>query len=122
MIQELKQRILNQELDPELRRVYNTPAETDRQRLRYARVLDSFLELFGEREDIHFYSAPGRTEIGGNHTDHNHGKVLAASINLDAIAAASKNAEAIARVKSEGYPRLTKMSSCPIYGPGMLRT
>ena len=102
-IQEVKQRILNGDFDPALRRVYITQAATEQQRPRYARVLDSFLELYGEREDLHFYSAPGRTEIGGNHTDHNHGKVLAASINLDAVAAAAPNTDAIARVKSEGY-------------------
>ena len=49
---------------------------------------DLFREKFGEQE-VHFFSTPGRTEIGGNHTDHNYGRVLAGSINLDSIAVAA---------------------------------
>ena len=62
------------------------------------------------QKPFRFFSAPGRTEICGNHTDHNHGRVLAAGINLDAIAVASKNDENIVRVKSRGY----KMDVCDI--------
>ncbi|MEG1850125.1 MAG: galactokinase family protein, partial [Oscillospiraceae bacterium] len=50
------------------------------------------------------FSAPGRTELGGNHTDHQHGRVLAASINLDIIAAVAPNRSGMVRVQSEGYP------------------
>ena len=56
---------------------------------RYAALVRRFAELFGDREDIQLISAPGRTEIGGNHTDHNHGRVLAAAVNLDALCAAA---------------------------------
>lgn len=73
------------------------------QKLRYKRVAESFVQLYGEAEEAGFFSSPGRTEIGGNHTDHNKGRVLAASVNLDAIALAAKNDENIVRVKSEGY-------------------
>lgn len=65
-------------------------------------LLKSFHELFGEAKPV-IYSAPGRTEIGGNHTDHQRGKVLAGSVNVDILAAAAENGSGIVRVKSEGY-------------------
>ncbi len=68
------------------------------------KLIASFCEIFGERDEISVYSAPGRVELGGNHTDHQHGCVLAAGVNLDMRAAAAKNGENIIRVKSEGYP------------------
>lgn len=73
---------------------------------RYLEVLSAFRQLFdkdGER-DVALFSAPGRSEIGGNHTDHNHGLVLAAGISLDAIAVAAKNNDGVIRIKSAGYP------------------
>ncbi len=73
------------------------------QKERYIRIAESFEQLFGSDREVGVFSAPGRTEVGGNHTDHNHGKVLAASVNLDAVAFVSKNSENIIRVKSEGY-------------------
>lgn len=73
------------------------------QKERYIRVSGEFDEIYGEGAEVAVFSAPGRTEVGGNHTDHNHGKVLAAGVDLDAIAFASKNDENIVRVKSEGY-------------------
>ena len=51
---------------------------------RYEEAIESFRQLFGEK-DVEIYSAPGRSEVSGNHTDHQHGHVLATSINLDAI-------------------------------------
>ena len=60
-------------------------------RERFASLVEKFKETFGDYRDIKFFSAPGRTEIGGNHTDHQHGCVLAASINLDIKAAAAPN-------------------------------
>jgi galactokinase len=60
------------------------------QKNRYTALIEQFRKRFGDM-DIHIFSSPGRTEIGGNHTDHNHGKVLAASIQLDCIAAVSPN-------------------------------
>jgi len=68
------------------------------------KLIDSFCELFGKRDGVSVYSAPGRVELGGNHTDHQRGCVLAAGVNLDMRAAAAKNGEALIRVKSEGYP------------------
>jgi len=79
----------------------------DSQKERYCRVLSEFDRLFGEGREVGIYSAPGRTEICGNHTDHNHGCVLAASVNLDAIAVASKSEGTVVNVKSEGYKKDT---------------
>ena len=67
-----------------------------------ANAIDSYKTFFGEGE-IEIFSAPGRSEIGGNHTDHQHGEVLAASINNDAIAVARKLDEPIVKVMSDGY-------------------
>ena len=52
----------------------------------------------------YIFSAPGRTELGGNHTDHQLGRVLAAAVDLDSTAAAAENGESLIRVISEGYP------------------
>ena len=62
-----------------------------------------FAAAFGAAE-TRYFSAPGRTEIGGNHTDHQHGRVLAAAVDLDTVAAAAPNGSRIIRVQSEGYP------------------
>lgn len=71
---------------------------------RYKNALDSFCELYGEQDNIMIFSAPGRTEICGNHTDHNLGKVVAGSVNLDVIAVVSPNNSDVIEIKSEGYP------------------
>lgn len=89
--------------DERLRRVYVTDEAVRAQYDRYAALADEFARLYKGERDIRLFSAPGRTEVGGNHTDHNHGKVLAAGIDLDAIAAAATNDENIVRVKSAGY-------------------
>ena len=62
-----------------------------------------FREAFG-REPQRYFSAPGRTEIGGNHTDHQRGRVLAAAVNLDTCAAVALNSDGVIRVLSKGYP------------------
>lgn len=95
--------INNGELDSRLKNVYISDGDVLKQRERYVSLVNDFSEIFGERDNLRFFSAPGRTEVGGNHTDHNHGRVLAAGINLDAVALASKNDENIVRVKSRGY-------------------
>ena len=66
-------------------------AECERQAQRFAQALDSFASLFGEDREVAVFSAPGRTEVGGNHTDHQRGHVLAASVNLDILGVVSKN-------------------------------
>lgn len=67
---------------------------------------DRFFETFGAHPTA-FFSAPGRTEICGNHTDHQRGRVLAGAVNMDALAAARENDLDVIRVQSEGYPLCT---------------
>lgn len=69
---------------------------------RYRQVVRGFEQTYGDK-DILLFSSPGRTEISGNHTDHNHGKVLAGSINLDCVGAAAKNDTETIRILSETY-------------------
>lgn len=73
------------------------------QRRRYLDLIRTFGERYG-RQECALFSSPGRTEVGGNHTDHQHGRVLAAGVDLDVIAAACPNDEGIIRIKSKGYP------------------
>jgi len=70
---------------------------------RYELLMADFEKTFGA-SDAELFSSPGRTEIGGNHTDHNYGRVLAGAVNLDNIAVAAKNGTNIIRIKSAGYP------------------
>ena len=109
-IQMLKDAIMNGEYDARFKRVYVTDEAVKAQHERYVSLANDFAEIFSEDREARLFSAPGRTEVGGNHTDHNHGRVLAAGINLDAIAVASKNDENVVRVKSRGY----KMDVCDI--------
>ena len=67
-------------------------------------LADTFEETYGEGRDIAVFSVPGRSELSGNHTDHNHGRVIAASIDLDIIAVASPREDGIIRIKSAGFP------------------
>ncbi|MCD7799699.1 MAG: galactokinase [Ruminococcus sp.] len=71
---------------------------------RFLSLLTTFGETFGFDRKVELFSASGRTEIGGNHTDHQLGKVMAGSVNLDIIAVASKSELGTTRVKSVGYP------------------
>lgn len=78
--------------------------ELDYQKERYNKAVEAYSSYFGGiGEDFRLFSAPGRTEVGGNHTDHNHGKVLAASVNLDVIAVAEPLDEPKIVLKSEGF-------------------
>ena len=76
------------------------------QQIRYRQLLLKFEAAFPGREEVELFSAPGRIEVGGNHTDHNAGRVLAATVDLDALAAVSRNGNGLIRVHSEGYPPL----------------
>ncbi len=73
-------------------------------RQRFLDAIAAFRAQFGDAQEIALFSAPGRTELGGNHTDHQGGHVLAGSVNLDIIAVAAKNQSGTIRLKSEGFP------------------
>lgn len=88
-----------------LKDIYVDEAVIAYQQERYVKALEEFKNLYGEKE-VEIYSAPGRSEVGGNHTDHQFGKVLATSINLDAIAIVAPLEEAVIDLKSEGYDRI----------------
>jgi galactokinase len=68
------------------------------------RTLVEIHDTHFQQKEIHFFSTPGRTEIGGNHTDHSGGLVLAAGVNLDSIAVASRSQDGVITLFSEGYP------------------
>ena len=68
------------------------------------RALDAGLAAAFGVAPTHYFSAPGRTEIGGNHTDHQRGRVLAAAVNLDTVAAVRENGTDVIRILSKGYP------------------
>ena len=70
---------------------------------RFIAAINAFCETYGTDRDICVFSVPGRSEIIGNHTDHNHGKVMAGAINRDIIAIAAKNNDGCIRFRSEGY-------------------
>ena len=74
------------------------------QKARYHQAIDEFATLYGEDREVTLYSVAGRSELSGNHTDHNHGCVIAASIDLDIIAVAAKRNDTTIRIKSEGFP------------------
>ena len=97
----VKKGLAGVDFDSALNSLYGANATAQKER--YIRVLDAYGELYGTDCEVGIFSAPGRSEVCGNHTDHNHGKVLAAAINLDAIAVASKNNKDVIRLKSEGY-------------------
>ena len=82
------------------------PQDTELQRERYQALLEGFEKHFGSNEGGEFFSAPGRTEVGGNHTDHNHGRVLAAAVNLDIAAYARKTDNNKAILKYSAYTKI----------------
>lgn len=89
-------------LDDDLGGLYGT-SERSAQRQRYTRLLKTMENRFAP-DEITVVIAPGRTELGGNHTDHNHGQVLAAAVHLDCVAAAARGRGMRARIHSSGFP------------------
>ena len=82
----------------------NDIAVLQKQAVRYTVLLKKYQETF-HSDQADLFSSPGRSEIGGNHTDHNHGRVLAGAVNLDNIAVAAKNNTNTVRILSLGYPQ-----------------
>ncbi len=99
---QLRSAILEGKFDERFAYIYGEGA-VEAQKARYAAAVDGFAALYGTDRDAALYSVAGRSELSGNHTDHNHGCVIAASIDLDIIAVAAPNDENIIRVKSEGF-------------------
>ena len=79
-------------------------SDTERQKQRFINALDAFSEKYGEGRDVYVFSVPGRSEIIGNHTDHNKGCVMAGAIDRDIIAVVAKNDDGVIRFHSQGYP------------------
>lgn len=102
---QLIEQIKNGQFDAAFGRLYDM-AEKQVVYDRFVESIESFIELFGDDEDVYLLSAPGRTEICGNHTDHNLGCVAAAGVNLDVIAVAAKTADNIVTVKSKGFDKI----------------
>lgn len=98
----LKRKLSSGVLDSQLALLYG--GKTGNAVARCRELIDRFLELYGDREDLHIFTAPGRTEIGGNHTDHNHGRAIAAAVHMDTLAVAAQSPLPIIRVQSAGHP------------------
>lgn len=95
----LKQLLINGNFDADFSYLYGDVSSA---RIRYENLIDGYVSIFNNLPN-RLFSAPGRTEVGGNHTDHQRGCVLTGSVNLDVCAAVSENSEMVVRVKSEGY-------------------
>lgn len=101
---EMIRQMESHEVKAQLRYLYgNDERLLKEQQERYAALLSRHTGLFGGNKEVQLISAPGRTEIGGNHTDHNHGRVLAAAVNLDTLCAVSSRDDLRVCFHSEGY-------------------
>ncbi|MBR7151849.1 MAG: galactokinase [Clostridia bacterium] len=89
-------------LDRRLLSLYGADA-LDGQRRRYTDAVNAFAARYGEDREAEIYSVSGRSELSGNHTDHNRGRVIAASVDLDILAVASPVEDGLIRLKSEGF-------------------
>lgn len=82
-------------------------ARLEGEHARYSAAADAFRAQYGDLDGVRLFSVGGRSEISGNHTDHNHGRVIAASVNLDILAVAAPTDDGEIRIKSEGFPEDT---------------
>ena len=101
----LKERLKNWIYKDLLLDIYVDESKLIYQTDRYIKAIEKYESLYGE-DQVAIYSAPGRSEVGGNHTDHQHGEILAASINLDAIAITRKREDSLVRVVSDDYDEI----------------
>ena len=103
-LQEAIKKLNSEETERKLASLYGgDPAVLSAQKIRYTDAVIAFSKTFPDREDVQIFSAPGRTEVGGNHTDHQHGCALGAAVDLDAIAVVSFRHDGVIRVFSDGY-------------------
>lgn len=98
----IREEISNGKYDDKLLDIYADKSVLEYQRYRYVSAIEKFESLYGAA-DIEIYSAPGRSEVGGNHTDHQRGQVLAASVNLDVIAVVEKTDNGIVKILSDSF-------------------
>ena len=98
--EELKEKLNGQQLDQAMEEIY--PGKVAGKKSRLLAALDKFEELYGDQE-VMVISVPGRSEVIGNHTDHQRGEVLAASINLDILAIASPREDGVVKILSDDY-------------------
>ncbi len=101
----LIEKLQNGELDNRLLEIYVDSKLIEYQRNRYIAAIKKFEDLYQEGEVV-LFSAPGRSEVGGNHTDHQHGKVLATSINLDSISVVRATNDNVIRLVSDNYDEI----------------
>lgn len=87
---------------PEKENLQKIYGETEKSSARFAYLGEKFAEIY-KHDHAEYFTSPGRTEIIGNHVDHNGGKVIAGSINLDTVGAAAPNGTDVIRITSEGY-------------------
>lgn len=102
----LKNQLKNGGFRDLLKDIYVDENRLDYQTSRYVKAVEKFESLYGKNSEVEIFSAPGRSEVGGNHTDHQHGEILAASINLDAIAVVHKSEDSIIKLVSGGYKEI----------------
>lgn len=103
-LKSIKEMLSSGAFDEKIKSIYIDEKRVKYNRDRYVRAIDRFSELFPEHKSGEIYSAPGRSEVCGNHTDHQNGVVLATSINLDAIAIVSPTDNGIIRLVSDDMP------------------
>lgn len=102
--EKLTQGLRGGEYDERLKQIYGAAKPAKEHAARYLEAISGYETSFGAPGELALFSAPGRTEIGGNHTDHQHGCVLAGSVDCDIVAAAAPNGENVIRVQSQGFP------------------
>lgn len=105
-IQSIIKKLRDGVCDAVLADIYVDTGKVAYQRKRYERALERYRELFGDKE-VELFCAPGRSEVCGNHTDHQHGHVLAASVNLDALAVCAPVEDMTIRLVSGDFPMIT---------------
>ncbi len=100
----IQTKLIKGELDEALRNLYGDALDAQKQK--YLALASAFEGAFGESDCAVFFSAPGRSEIGGNHTDHQLGRVLAATVTVDTRAVVAPRSDNIVRIHSQGYTPL----------------